>query len=352
MRPRSLAAIVAILVSTAGMSHAEAAGRGEPVPPTGVPQEVLSYVASFDGLSRASIKKEHPDVGKMAASKETRDALWRWLKTPSAQDKRMAGLVAGVLRLGGATTTSNIEIVRPFLHHSRADVRLEAYTCMIRAFFTAKERKGEMVVLLQEMFSDTSALVSRNAITWMRAAIKAADARRELEPMLQQWYKNATPADKKTERYELVGQLLADLRAGKLQGASVPAKAVSKADRETSLPTPSRSPVASDKPSPKASPSPAASTDKPSAKASPTPSSAKPSRIATSKPDIGGEKKKPSVGGKKKQRRKSRRSSSAGGSSWPLALAIGAGVLLLGFGAAALIVRRQPVRQTGRRRRA
>jgi hypothetical protein len=170
-----------------------------------LPQPVLQYLATNDSLVRAQLSADHPDLPALLASSQTLAELRRWLGSDGAWAAESAQIViSGIELLRPELAAGDEQIIRSFLLHPEAQVRLQAYEFLLTIYFPDCNRQA-MFILLHGMLTDQSDQVRSAAALY----IERVNAVGELRDFLVRWRKSAIGLGwAGGESYELVERLL------------------------------------------------------------------------------------------------------------------------------------------------
>jgi hypothetical protein len=178
--------------------------------PPAVPQEVLQYLSSEDGLFRADLVQQRPDVTAMLQDPTVRSELLRWLATPEARQEGMAGLTANSLAhvrtsIEAGDRARITELAEALSQHPNYLVRLRSYELLLTLSFPSKDQP-RMEALLSSMLGDPHDIVRSQAV---RQIARASDAGVNLQHLLRAWHQQAPERGLVgTESYELAQRAL------------------------------------------------------------------------------------------------------------------------------------------------
>jgi len=170
-----------------------------------IPEEVRAYLSSDDALMRAQLLQTYPSLQQTLSDPQTRTALLSWLASDEAWQPDATGFVAhalAYLRVGAKQDEA--PIVRTFLVHTDAHVRLRAYEFLLSLYFPDRNPEA-MFLLLHGMLLDGDDTVRAQAAHY----IERANAVGELRGFLESWRKVAPSRGwDGSESFELVERLL------------------------------------------------------------------------------------------------------------------------------------------------
>jgi hypothetical protein len=170
-----------------------------------IPLEVREYLTAGDGLGQIAVQEAHPDVKQTLNDPRTRAAILRYLATDEPwQEPPPSFLINALGFLQSGAMATEIPVVRPYLLHSTAVVRLRAYEFLLGVYFRDPARPP-LLLTLQAMLMDRDDVVRAQGARY----VKRANAVGELKEFLRRWHTLAPSRGwQTTESYELVGQLL------------------------------------------------------------------------------------------------------------------------------------------------
>lgn len=168
-------------------------------------EELKAYFSSGDALSRAQLLQMHPQLQETLNSPELLTELLQWLSTNEPWDEANVSLTINVLGfLRAHSRESDASIIKVFLLHTNALVRLRVYEYLLTLYFPDKNREA-LFLLLQGMLSDHDEQVRAEAASY----IQRADAVEYLRGFLERWIKTAADQGRgNTESFELIERLL------------------------------------------------------------------------------------------------------------------------------------------------
>lgn len=170
-----------------------------------IPAEVREYLTAGDGLGQIAVEEAHPDVKRTLADPRTRVAILNYLATDKPWQEPSPGFIINALAfLQGGAAAGEIPVIRPYLLHPIAVVRLRAYEFLLSVYFPTQAREP-LLLLLQNMLLDPDDVVRAQAVRYAQRA----NAVGELKEFLKRWYKLA-PSRRwdATESFDLVGPLI------------------------------------------------------------------------------------------------------------------------------------------------
>ncbi len=133
-----------------------------------IPESVREYMTAADGLGHFAVQQRHPDLEQVLHSPGTRQTLLRYLSSREAWQDTSVNFTMNILAfLLGNATLSEAPIVRPFLRHPHAGVRLRAYQYLMGVYYPARDR-GAIDPLLKDMAADPDAAIRDQAETWRK----------------------------------------------------------------------------------------------------------------------------------------------------------------------------------------
>jgi hypothetical protein len=174
-----------------------------------LPEAVKAYLTSHNILLREQVKQRYPNIDQVMADPETEKTILSWLVSQDAWAVSNAELVMRCLEfLQERASEQQAPIVKTFLLHTSAFVRLRAFEFLLMLYFPDKNREA-MFLLLHTMLLDPDNTVRNSAAAY----IERANAVPELRDFLQQWLRAAASRGwDKSESYERVQQLLGPKR--------------------------------------------------------------------------------------------------------------------------------------------
>ena len=169
-----------------------------------IPPVIRSYLATEDGMARAQLGSDHPELERQLADPATRRAVLDWLRTDQAQRPEFAELVMGCIGfLRAAAEPDETPVVRPFTLHPAPEVRLRAFEFLLTLYFPERNRDA-LLLVLQSMLADADDAVRTQGARF----VERAGAGAELGLFLAHWSQQAADRDWDTgEAAELVERL-------------------------------------------------------------------------------------------------------------------------------------------------
>jgi hypothetical protein len=176
-----------------------------------IPPAVRAYLSSEDGLRRAQLSADHPELAEQLADPATRQALLDWLRSDEAQYPEAAPLVAGnIAFLRTAAEPGEASTLRPYTLHPDPAVRLSAFEFLLTLYFPDRNPDA-LLMVLQSMLADADDAVRTHGARY----VERAGAASELAPFLARWAREAPDRDWQAgESAEVVGRLLAERGEG------------------------------------------------------------------------------------------------------------------------------------------
>ena len=171
----------------------------------GIPDEIQQYLSTRDGLSRATLLAQVPDLQERLKDPAIRDAVAAWLASDEANNAAPTDLLMNALEYLRTTATEvDSAAVRSLLMHPEPFVRLAAYNFLVSLYFPDKNRQALLMVLNGMLADDSDAIRQRGA-----EYIERAGAAADLKLFLQRWLQTAsTRGWANTDTYRLVDQLV------------------------------------------------------------------------------------------------------------------------------------------------
>jgi hypothetical protein len=172
-----------------------------------LPPAVAAYLSSEDGLQRAQLTADHPELQALLRDAGTRLAVLDWLHSDEAQRPESTPLVAGSIGfLRTAAQPDEAAALRPYTLHREAKVRLRAYEFLLTLYFPDRNPDA-LLLVLQSMLSDPDDGVRSQGGRY----VERAGAAGELAPFLARWSREAPERDWNAgESAEVVNRLLAE----------------------------------------------------------------------------------------------------------------------------------------------
>jgi hypothetical protein len=198
---------VPLITLLAAGSAVAAAGYYSEATMETIPAEVKEYLSSKDSHFRAELTRRRPKLVDMVNSKETRTVLFDWLASPQSWHASFSAFTANILEfLRNGAVPRETSIVRPFLLHEDALVRLRAYEFLFTVYFSRKSRES-MLLLLNSMLRDPDELVKTQSIRYIERAQLTAHFRPEFDRLRTDAEARGARA---TESYELLQRFLTE----------------------------------------------------------------------------------------------------------------------------------------------
>lgn len=172
---------------------------------TNIPNDVKQYLASEDPLYRAHLLEQHPSLQRTLEDPATRDLIVGWLSSDEAHEKQFTELAGACLKfLRPNARPEKAPVIRTFLLHPNALVRLRAYEFLLTLYFPDKNREA-MVLMLHSMLSDRDDTIRSQGARY----IERAGVAPELKDFFRHWKEMAVSQGwQGTESFELVEGLL------------------------------------------------------------------------------------------------------------------------------------------------
>src|SRR5262245_26146075 len=170
-----------------------------------IPTEVKAYLISHNVLTREQLRQRYPNLDQLLSAPQTRKTILEWLASEVAWDESNAEFVMRCLEfLQDGATEDEASVVKTFLLHPNAYVRLRAFEFLLTLYFPDKNREA-LFLLLHSMLFDSADAVRKSGAAY----IDRANAVTEMREFLQRWIKVAASRGwENTDSFELVQQLL------------------------------------------------------------------------------------------------------------------------------------------------
>jgi hypothetical protein len=171
----------------------------------GVPDEVQQYLSSRDGLFRAALQSQYPNLQARLSDPAVRDAVAAWLASDEALNEGSVDLLMNALEyLRPTATEADGAAVRSLLMHMEPFVRLAAYNFLVSLYFPDKNRQALLMVLNGMLSDEADAIRQRGA-----EYVERAGAGAELKLFLQRWLQTASARGwMDTDTYRLIDRLV------------------------------------------------------------------------------------------------------------------------------------------------
>lgn len=170
-----------------------------------IPAEIREYLSTNDSLVRAQLAQRYPDLDRTLNAEETRVSVLNWLASNEAWSENMSHFTMNSLKyLRSKASTEAAPVVRAFLLHPSAQVRLAAYEYLLTLYYPDKNREA-LLQLLQNMLMDRDELIRVEGARYVEQSQTADD----LNDFLKRWDQTAAVRGwENTESHELVQRFL------------------------------------------------------------------------------------------------------------------------------------------------
>jgi hypothetical protein len=160
-----------------------------------IPIEVRDYLTAGDGLGKAAVMQQHPQVEQTLRAPNTRVALVNYLSSREPWQDPPALTIGALAHLqNGASEKESVKI-RPLAKHPEALVRLRVDEYLMAIYYPGRD-EAQMANLFQEMLQDRDEIVRVQSARWIQGLKLGPPMRVQLN----QWAKLAV--ERKWDRYE------------------------------------------------------------------------------------------------------------------------------------------------------